>query len=181
MKYRTPLMVALVTGSVLAVAGCLSLSGSKRRPLETVKAVDLPRFMGDWRVIANIPTVIERGAHDAVESYELRPNGTIATTFTFRKGSFDGPVKVYRPTGYIHNHQTNAEWRMQFIWPLKAAYLILYLDDEYQTTIVGVPSRRYVWIMSRSSSIAEERYRELVAMLDEMGFDTSKLERVPQS
>ena len=40
-------------------------------PLPTVDKVDLPRFMGDWYVIANIPTFMERGAHNAVESYAL--------------------------------------------------------------------------------------------------------------
>ena len=43
----------------------------------------LERFMGDWYVIANIPTPLEKGAHNAVESYRLDSNGTVATTFTF--------------------------------------------------------------------------------------------------
>jgi len=45
--------------------GCVA----KLPPLKTVKSVDIQRFMGDWYVIANIPTWIEKGAHNAVESY----------------------------------------------------------------------------------------------------------------
>ena len=57
--------------------------------------------MGDWYVIANIPTFMERGAHNAVESYALDADGTIATTFTFRDGSFEGKRKQYHPRGFV--------------------------------------------------------------------------------
>jgi apolipoprotein D and lipocalin family protein len=66
-------------------------------PLRTVERVDLQRFMGDWYVIAAIPTFIEK------ESYRLEADGTIDTTFTFRQGGFDGPVKTYNPRGFIRD------------------------------------------------------------------------------
>lgn len=79
-------MLLLLT---LAVYG--SASGSESRAaLPRADSVDVPRFMGDWYVIAHIPTRPERKAYDAVESYALRPDGRIQTTFTFRKGSFQG-------------------------------------------------------------------------------------------
>lgn len=61
--------------------------------VKTVENVDIQRFIGKWYVIANIPTFVERGAHNAVESYKLNEDGSIDTTFTFNKDSFDGPVK----------------------------------------------------------------------------------------
>ena len=67
---------------LLALAGCATPA-----PMPTVERVELDRFMGDWYVIASIPTFIEHGAHNAVESYRLEADGTIATTFTFRAGS----------------------------------------------------------------------------------------------
>ena len=78
---------------------------------------------------------------------------TIATTFTFRKGSFDGERKEYNPTGYVRNELTNAEWGMQFIWPIKADYRIIYLTDDYSQTIIGRNKRDYVWIMARTPEI----------------------------
>ncbi|MEY3894634.1 MAG: hypothetical protein RLZZ214_153 [Verrucomicrobiota bacterium] len=142
--------------------------------------VDLKKFMGDWYVIAHIPTFIETQAYNAVESYQLDPDGTIATTFKFNKGSLDGPLKTYNPRGFVFNRETNAEWRMQFVWPFKAAYLITSLSDDYQTTIIGVPDRKYVWIMARTKTISPEHYAELVKKLEKSGHDISKLRRVPQ-
>lgn len=169
-------------GAILAtlLAGCLGSSPSPDSLRAINRPIDLPRFMGDWYVIAHIPTFIEDEAFNGVESYRLAEDGTIPTTYTFNNGGFDGPVKTYHPRGFVHNQETKAEWRMQFIWPFKAAYLIMYLDDSYETTIIGVPDREYVWIMARSKTLPEKRYQELVALLVESGHDVSKLRRVPQ-
>jgi apolipoprotein D and lipocalin family protein len=169
-------LLALLAGALLA--GCAS--GPEQPPLRPIdRRVDLPRFMGAWYVLAHIPTFIEDEAHNAVESYALADDGTIPTTYTFNNGSLDGPLKTYNPRGFVHNRETNAEWRMQFIWPFKAAYLIVYLDADYQTTIIGVPDRDYAWIMARTKTLPEARYQELVDFLAKTGHDTSKLRRVP--
>ena len=89
-------------------------------------------------------------------------------------------MKTYHPRGFVHNTTTKAEWRMRFIWPFKSAYLIVYLDDKYETTVIGVPDRDYAWIMARTKTIPESRYQELVALLTRTGHDVTKLRRVPQ-
>lgn len=150
-------------------------------PLKTVDRVDLQRFMGDWYVIANIPTFIEKGAHNAMESYRLDEDGTIATTFTFRQGGFDGPVKTYTPRGFVRDRTSNAVWGMQFIWPFKAEYLIIHLNDGYTQTIIGRNKRDYLWIMARTPEISAEDYARLIADLAARGYDVSKIGKVPQS
>ena len=149
-------------------------------PMPTVNYVDLDRFMGDWYVIANIPTFIERGAHNAVESYRIDDDGSIATTFRFRDGSFDGEERVYTPRGFVRNVQSNAEWGMQFIWPIKADYRIIYLNEDYTQVIVGRAMRDYVWIMARTPSIADADYQQLLRVSGEFGYDTALIQRVPQ-
>ena len=149
-------------------------------PLETVDYVDLERFMGDWYVIANIPTFVEKGAHNAVESYRLDDDGTIATTFTFRKDSFDGKEKTYTPRGFIRDTETNAEWGMQFVWPIKGDYRIIYLSQDYSTTIIGRNKRDYVWLMARDPEMPDAEYQQAVQFIADAGYDISQLQRVPQ-
>jgi apolipoprotein D and lipocalin family protein len=158
----------------------LSACSAGPPPLRTVEYVDLERFMGDWYVIASIPTFIEKGAHNAVESYRLEADGSIATTFTFRKNGFDGPEKVYRPRGFVRNTQTNAEWGMQFVWPIKADYRVIWLDSEYTETVIGRNKRDYVWIMARSPQIPSANYKRMVEHIRASGYDVSLLVRVPQ-
>jgi apolipoprotein D and lipocalin family protein len=171
-----PRLAALT--AMLAIAGCTSMD---LPPIPTVPRVELDRFMGDWYVIANIPTSPEKGAHNAVESYKLNPDGTIATTFTFRKGGFDGPLKTMRPKGFVRDSASNAVWAMQFVWPIRAEYLIAYLAPDYSQTVVARNKRDYVWIMARTPAIPEADYVRLVEKVAQFGYDTSKLLRVPQS
>ncbi len=169
----------------LGLTGCQSVSidGAPKpagmlRPI--TREVDLKRFMGDWYVIGNIPTFVEKEAYNSKETYAVAEDGTIATTFSFNKGGFDGPLKKMHPKGFVQDRETNAEWRMQFMWPFKAAYLITYLSEDYQTTIVGVPGRKYAWIMARTNTLPDETYAALVAELKRQGHDLSKLRKVPQ-
>ncbi len=148
--------------------------------MQTVPQVDLARFMGPWYVIANIPTFVEKGAHNAVESYALNPDGTIATTFSFRKGAFDGPQKEYHPKGFVVPGTGNARWGMQFIWPFKGDFRIIWLEPDYGITVIGREKRDYVWIMARQPQIPEAKFKEIEAFLKGVGYDTAQLQRVPQ-
>ena len=76
---------------LLAAATLLTGCATSHPPLRTVSHVDLPRYMGDWRVIANIPYFAEKDCVDSIESYALRPDGKIANSFRFRKKTFDAP------------------------------------------------------------------------------------------
>ena len=153
---------------------------AQEKPMDTVPQVDLARFMGPWYVIANIPTFVEKGAHNAVESYALNPDGTIATTFRFNKDAFDGPQKEYHPKGFVVPDTGNARWGMQFIWPFKGDFRIIWLEPDYGITVIGREKRDYVWIMAREPQIPEAKFKEIEAFLKGVGYDTAQLQRVPQ-
>lgn len=170
------LMPSLFMSAVLlTLAAC-----SSPPPIRTAKAVDLERFMGDWYVIANIPTFIETNAYNAVESYRLAEDGTVPTTFSFHEGGFEGERKIYHPTGYIIDTQSNAVWGMQFIWPIKADYRIMYVDDAYNQTIIGRIQRDYVWLMARTPQLSDDDYQRFLQLIAEEGYDVSKVRKVPQ-
>jgi apolipoprotein D and lipocalin family protein len=170
-------LLVLGFAMVSALAACAS---ANHRPLHTVAHVDLQRFMGDWYVIGVIPTYFEKGAHNAVESYARKPDGSIATAFNFRQDGFDGKQKTYHPTGFVAGDGSNAVWGMQFIWPIKAEYLIVHVDPGYTQTVIARNTRDHVWIMARTPTMDEKDYAGLVKQIGEWGYDTSKIERVPQ-
>jgi apolipoprotein D and lipocalin family protein len=159
----------------------ISCSSRNLAPLQTVDKIDLERFMGHWYVIANIPTWVEKGAHNALETYTWNEKeNRIDVTFTFNKDSFDGPKKIYTQKAFIHNHETLAEWRIQFFWPLKFPYLIIDVAPDYSDTVISVPNRQYLWIMARTPEISPARYQQLLEKLRAQDFDLSKIELVPQ-
>lgn len=161
---------------ILLLQACSTMNNV---PLKTVEHVDLQRFMGDWYVIANIPTFIEKDAYGAIESYRLNADGTIDTTFTFHKGSFSGKPKSHSPKGFVLD-SSNAVWGMRFIWPIKADYRIAYLAPDYSQTIVAREKRDYVWIMARTAKISDEDYNQLIDRAVAMGYDKASIKKVPQ-
>lgn len=165
-----------------AAVGALLLSACRggMPPLETVDRVDLERYMGDWYVIASIPTFVEDEAYNAVETYELADDGTIPTTFRFREGGFDGPVKTYESKAFVEDEESNAVWGVQFVWPIRADYRIIWLADDYSQTVVGRNQRDYVWIMARTPSIPGADYARMVEYVESVGYDVSELRKVPQ-
>jgi apolipoprotein D and lipocalin family protein len=173
LSQRTNLLMSILV--LLPLLGCQTTN-----TIHTVPSVDLNRFMGDWYVIANIPTFIEKEAYNAVESYRLAEDGTIETTFKFNKGGFDGPLKTYNPRGYVWDEKSNAVWGMQFFWPFKAEYRIIFLNEDYSKTVIGRTKRDYVWIMSREPAIPDEEYNFILNFLQEQGYDISKVLKVPQ-
>lgn len=160
--------------SIFGLTACQNLP-----PIKKVGQVNLERFMGDWYVIAAIPTFIEKDPYNPVERYQQNTDGSIATTFTFHQGSFDGPLKTYHPTGFVVEGSNNAEWKMQFVWPFKSEYLIAYLSEDYQHTVIARNKRDYVWLMSRQPHLDTDTYNTLVSKIKDLGYDTSKLQVFP--
>lgn len=167
----------LMVLAALLLAGCQA----KDQPLRTVSHVELPRYMGDWYVIANIPYFAEKGCFDSIESYALRPDGDIDNWFACRKDSLAAPLKrIVNALARVTDKQTNASWRVRFLGVIAVSYRILALDPGYQWAAVGHPSRRYGWILARSKNLDAATYQAILKTFGAQGYDTTKFERVPQ-
>lgn len=159
--------------------GCETLSSNP--PLPTAASVDLPKFMGKWYVIANLPLPLEGDLVNATETYTWNAEKQrIDVLYRGHKKTPDGDVKEFPQKAFVHNKETNAEWRVQFFWPLKFPYLILDVDSDYSSTMVGVPNRKYLWIMSRKTTMDAASYERLVAKAKVQGFEVGRLKRVLQ-
>jgi apolipoprotein D and lipocalin family protein len=172
-----PFRLTVVMALMVALAACRA--GNAKPTIPPVAHVDIPRFMGDWYVIAHIPTYPERDAFAAVESYALRPDGRIQTTFRYRKGALDAPIRTMRPVGTVREGSNGAVWGMQFVWPIQAEYVIVYVDDDYEQTIVGRSQRDYVWLMARTPRIPSADYDARIRQIEALGYDVSRIRRVP--
>ena len=164
---------------VVLLVGILLLIGCAKNN-KTVAQVDLDRFMGDWYVIGILPNPIEKKAVNGIETYALNSDGTIAITYKYRKGNPQGKEKVLRPRAKVYNNATRAEWRVQMFRPFWSPFLIIDLPEDYRYTVIGVPNMKFVWIMSRTPSINDADYTDILAKLKIAGYRTDKIMKMPQ-
>jgi len=181
MQARTVAMAIAAGVAGVALGACASAGQRPLSPLALAAEVDLDRFMGDWYVIAAIATVFERSAHNPVDSYRRDADGSVATTFSFNDGAFDGPRRQYASRGFVVAGSGNAVWGQQYVWPIKADYRIAYLAADYSQVVVAREKRDYVWIMARTPTIAAADLDQLTAFVAAQGYDTSLLRRMPQA
>lgn len=174
MRARTLAFAALALG-VAGLAACATTAPTVAQQPD----VDLQRFMGRWYVIGNIPSRPEREAYNAVETYTL-DGDKIRTVFQFRKGGFDAPLKTMEPVATVREDTGNAVWGMQFVWPIKAEYVISHVDPDYTETIIARSARDYAWIMARTPTIPADDLERLKRKLVDLGYSLDGLRMVPQ-
>jgi apolipoprotein D and lipocalin family protein len=176
--YIRSLIALLVGGSVLGLAGCAATP--KPVALRTVAHVDLTRYMGNWYVIANIPYVLENGKVASYDTYAPRADGRMNNVFTFRKGSFSAPEKSWHGVAWVVNKESNAEWRVRFLWPLYTTYLVLELDPDYRWAVVATPGHKLLWVLARDRSLDAPTYAAILQRIAAQGYDVNRLAKVPQ-
>jgi len=162
-------------------------ASTKLPPLELAPKVETSKFMGTWFVIGNVPTYLETKASNAVEIYtKLHEKGhDIDIDFKYNDGEpIQGKLKSLPQKGYIQgeNKEQSSEWKVSPLWPIKMTYPIIEIDpDHYEYTVIGYPSREYLWIMGRQPQMDEKTYDMLVERCEKKhGYDPRKIRKVPQ-
>ncbi len=167
MKKMIPL-VLLGAGCVLVVA-----CATTRPHLPTVDSVDLDRYVGRWFEIASYPAWFQRGCTGTMAEYSLLPDGRLRVlNGCWRDGKWD----TAEGTARVVQGSANTKLKVQFQWPFTGNYWIIALDKEYQWVVIGEPSRKYLWILSRSPELAPATYRMLTERVRELGYDPARLQ-----
>ena len=177
-----PQVKYLLPMTLLAVLALPSLVACARSadPISPVQGVDLSRYMGRWYVIASSPTRLERGGHNAVETYRRNDDGTICTWFRRRPDNFDAPVKLLKSTASVVKGSGNGEWRVRFFAFLSTQYLVGWLKPDYSQVMVVRDARDYLWFMARTSTVSDADYGAMLERAKAMGYDTDEIQKVPQ-
>lgn len=148
---------------------------AKDPELETVPSVDLDRYLGTWYEIARYPAWFQRNCTAVTAEYSLRDDGKIKVINSCRKKTIDGKLKQANGRAKIVDQASNAKLKVSFFGPFWGDYWIIDLDPEYTWAVVGMPSRKYLWILSRSPMMDEEVFQGIVSRLPEKGYDVTKL------
>lgn len=155
-----------------ALAGCLGCKSVKPEPLKVVSAVDLNRYVGVWYEIAHLPFKYQKGCSATTATYTLRADGRIDVLNRCLK---EGKESKAKGVAWIADSATNARLKVRFFWPFSGDYWIVDLGSNYEYAVVGVPSRKYLWILSRTPQMDQNLLREIKDRASRQGFDVSRL------
>lgn len=166
----------LLTVIIVIIFLSLTCCTAKRTeaPPDTVSFVDLSKYTGRWFEIARYPHRFEKGCAGVTADYSLELDGTIAVINTCRQED-RGKIKTAQGWAKVVDTQSNAKLKVSFFWPFYGDYWILKLDPDYRYAIVGAPSRKYVWILSRTPTIPDELLGKLIQEICSFGYDPARL------
>jgi apolipoprotein D and lipocalin family protein len=145
----------------------------------TQTPVDLPRFMGTWHVVANVPYFFENGKVATRDVYRLRPDGRIDNDFVFKK-AFGEPDRTWNGVSTVVDGSGGREWKVQFIWPFSTRMQVLEVSPDYSTALLATPDRKLAWIFSREPVMDDAALAAHATRLAGFGVDRGALRRVPQ-
>jgi apolipoprotein D and lipocalin family protein len=169
-SWRRILAAALLTWLPIAV-GCTRIPSG----LTAVKGFEVERYMGRWYEIARLDHRFERGLSNVTAEYALRVDGSVAVTnrgYDAESGSWQEVQGV----AHLLGDGDVGSLKVSFFWPFYAGYHIIALDHTgYQYAMVAGSSRRYLWVLSRTTDMDPATVRDLLKRASEWGFDTDEL------
>ena len=154
---------------------------AKELPLETVKNVDLKRYVGKWYEIASYPQRFQKGCTCTTAEYTATEEGYIIVDNACNKDSVNGEKSGIKGKAFIVENSGNAKLEVQFFWPIRGKYWIIDLDSNYTYAVVGHPNREYLWILSRTPKMDEKVYQGILERVKAKGFDLAKLQLTVQA
>lgn len=182
-------MLRLLTSILFAFALTACIAGPSGRAkdapeLQAVPSVEVSRYMGLWYEIARYPTSFQKNCEGTTAEYTLREDGRVNVLNTCRFGTKDGKPRDAQAIARVIEGSNGARLFVNFSpVPLLAGrgnYWVIYLDTDYQHAVVGEPSGRFLWYLSRTPTITPETRAVLDAAAQAQGYDLSMLKETEQ-
>lgn len=178
---RLPVRMALIC-LLITIPVAIPVATAAPAPLATVPELDVSRYVGAWHQIAHFPNRFQADCvGETTADYSLLPDGRLRVRNRCRlaDGTFDEALGVarrnaaYDQPGILQVRFAPA-W-LSFLPGVWGDYWILALEDDYSAVLIGTPSREYLWILARTSTLPDPVREKLLAIAADAGFDVSRL------
>ncbi len=166
--------------SILIAIFFSALMFAQQNPLKTVKYVDLKKYAGLWYEVAKIPNSFQdQCIKGTTAKYILMEDGEIKVINSCIDE--DGEVDDADGIARIADRKSNAKLEVSFFsifgWrPVWGDYWIIGLDENYNWAIVGTPSRKYGWVLSRTPKLENETMEKIFLILKDQGYNPKSFE-----
>jgi apolipoprotein D and lipocalin family protein len=169
------IIIAFMVAAV--IAGCTAIP----EDLKPVTGFEIERYLGKWYEIARLDHSFERHLNNVSATYTRKENGEIRVLnkgFNFKTGQW----KQIEGHARFLKEENVGSLKVSFFGPFYGGYHVIALDRQnYTYSMITGPSRSYLWILSRSKTIDDSTYADLISKANAWGFDTKKMILVEQN
>jgi apolipoprotein D and lipocalin family protein len=174
---NSKLLIPALALAAVSLSGCATVFskhpvGNAAVP-QPARSVELNRYLGHWYELARYEQAFQKDCEGVTADYALRPDGKLSVLNRCRKP--DGSIKDAKGRARIVDSATNAKLKVSFFGPFYGDYWVLDHAEDYSWAIVGEPSGRYLWLLSRSADPGAAKLDMLVQRAKVLGYDTSML------
>ncbi len=152
---------------ISACAGKPEPVGNNAVP-EPAKAVELDRYLGKWFEMARYEAPFQKGCDGVTADYSLRKDGKIKVINSCTKA---GKTTTAKGKAKIVEGSRNAKLKVSFFGPFYGDYWVLDRAEDYSWAIVGEPSGRYLWMLTRQAQPEPQVRAQIEARVKELGYD----------
>jgi apolipoprotein D and lipocalin family protein len=175
----TRLRSKLILLGIVASTSLLTACNENYAPMETVKQVELNRYLGKWYQVAFIPNSFQSMCiADTQAEYQLDDNDVRVIN---RCRTKDGSIEQANGIAKLVENSNNAKLRVSFFRPFYGNYWVLDLDPNYQWVLVGEPSRKYGWILSRTPQLDSTIQKSILDKAETLGYQRDQFQVSVQS
>jgi apolipoprotein D and lipocalin family protein len=178
----------LALAIILAALAASGRAQHEKAALTVVPDLDVKRYMGTWYEIARLPNRFQdQCTGEVTATYSLRDDGDIMVVNRCRNAKGEIEEAEGRARRSADNEPpTKLKVRfapailsfLPFVW---GDYWILDLAPDYSHALVGEPSRKYLWVLSRNPGMDETTLRRILDIAERQGYDVSTLIRTAQN
>ena len=167
---RSIVAIMAVLGLCVLLAACATIpQGAK-----AVDKFDTAKYLGKWYEIARFDFAFEKNLNNTTAEYSVGKNGMIDVVnagYNYKVDKWDKAIGKARFRGA----DTTAELEVSFFGPFFAAYNVIALDDEYRYALVAGSNLKYIWILSRTTTIPDDVKADYVSLAKSLGYKTDSL------
>jgi apolipoprotein D and lipocalin family protein len=146
---------------IVCYLALIFISCSNKYPqLQTVKNVNINKYLGTWYEIVRKPNRFEKDCKNVTANYSkeidnIKENDKDKNIIkVINKCTKISTNKTSQALGEAYNiDKTNSKLKVSFFWPFWGDYHIIILDKDYKYVVVGEPSREYLWILARQKKL----------------------------
>lgn len=162
--------------NLLFLACAVFLGAGCEQSTENIPAVsgfDLNKYMGEWYEVARLPNRFEKDMTQVTAFYTTNPDGTVQVRNqgirNYKISSVDGKARQDSEAA------GTGELEVTFFWPFYSMYRVIWLDPDYQTSVVTGANKDFLWILSRTPVLQDDEKKSIMDFLEQHDYPVGNL------